>query len=93
MDSINWIIELSNLIQVGFTIYVFYLMLIYKQTKRVFWLYTISAILFVLLRLWIVPNSNTELIGSILWGIYNVSIRLSFIFFIIEKINGRNNTH
>lgn len=84
--------EIIITIQSAISIYILYLLVLYKEGFAYIVSYLIIFLFFILLKFQIIFFPFWSFLDYLVWGIYNVLIYIFFIFYINKKNYGRNIT-
>lgn len=82
--------DLIIIIQTVLSVYVLYLLLIYKENVKMIFSYLFISIYFILLKFEILEFMPGSFLDKAIWGIYNCLIYI-FIIYYINRRNGKTN--
>ena len=78
-------------LQAGLSVYVLYLLILYKKGIKASIFYILTMVLFILLKFEVIYLTSKSILDYMVWWTYNILNYLFIIIFLIKKNNGKIN--
>lgn len=78
-------------LQSGLSVYVLYLLILYKKGIKASIFYILTMVLFILLKFEVIYLTPKSILDYMVWWTYNILNYLFIIIFLIKKNNGKIN--